>query len=100
MLALASTAAVAPVVKAEAAPEITACRGCEACRPSPVTIASGNEMLTVTGAVPCPICLSKAYSGIGSYPWTCANGHTLTPGTGLNTVGIFTRDNVLGVVER
>ncbi len=25
----------------------------------------------------CSPCLSKAYSGIGSFPWTCKNGHTL-----------------------
>lgn len=28
----------------------------------------------------CYPCSSKAFSGLGSYPWTCGNGHTLTSG--------------------
>lgn len=29
----------------------------------------------------CIPCLSKASSGIGTFPWTCKNGHTLESGT-------------------
>ena len=31
----------------------------------------------------CEICLRKAGSGLGGYPFTCANGHTLYRGSGL-----------------
>ncbi len=30
----------------------------------------------------CLICISKVSSGVGTYPWSCANGHTLYRGGG------------------
>ena len=39
-------------------------------------------MTPVQTDLPCLICLSVVASGLGSYPFTCANGHTLYRGSG------------------
>lgn len=35
----------------------------------------------------CPPCLSKMLHGLGGYPWTCSNGHTLYRGSGFGAFG-------------
>lgn len=35
----------------------------------------------------CLLCVSKVASGLGAYPWTCANGHTLYRGGGAVVPG-------------
>lgn len=36
----------------------------------------------------CQICVIKVMSGIGLYPWTCKNGHTLYRGGGAVFPGL------------
>lgn len=48
---------------------------------SALAAAMGHDVRDVK-ADHCGLCLSKVYSGLGSYPWTCGNGHTLYFGAG------------------
>lgn len=46
-----------------------------------LAVAMGRDVEEVR-ADHCGICHSKVHSGIGLYPWTCTNGHTLYFGGG------------------